>query len=83
MVIFLSSVFAENLSLQFVDSMNWIVISGVGASGGGELYGWSIMHNMSGLSLALQWHLWVPHVHGSNHGGTVFLGGVHYMCLHS
>ena len=37
-----------------MNSMNCIVISGVGASGGGELYGWPMMHSMSGLSLALQ-----------------------------
>ena len=39
---------------------------------GGELYGWPKMHSMSGLSLVLQRHLWVPHVHGSNHVGFVF-----------
>ena len=63
------------MSLQYVNSMNCIVIVGVGAYGGGELYGWPIMHIMSGLSLALQWHLWVSHVHGSNHVGTVFSWG--------
>ena len=63
------------MSLQYVNSMNCIVIVGVGASGGGESYGWPKMHIMSGLSLALQWHLWVSHVHGSNHVGTVFSWG--------
>jgi hypothetical protein len=53
-VIFFSSDYVENLSLQYVNSMNWTVISGVGASGGGDLYGCPSMHNMSGLSLALQ-----------------------------
>ena len=38
-MVFLSSVSAENLSIQYVNSMYCIVISGVGASGGGELYG--------------------------------------------
>ena len=54
LVIFLSSVSAEYMSLQYVNSMNWIVISGVGATDGGELYGWPLMHYISGLSLALQ-----------------------------
>jgi hypothetical protein len=52
-VVFLSLVSAENLSLQYVNSMNCIVIFGVGASGGGELCGWPTTHSMSGLSLAL------------------------------
>ena len=52
--------------------MNCMVIPVVGASGGGWLYGCSMTHNMSGLNMALQWHLWVPHVHGSSHVGTVF-----------
>ena len=34
------------------------------------------MHSRLGLSRALQWHLGVLHVHGSNHGGTVFSGGL-------
>ena len=35
-----------------------------------------MMHNMSGLNLALQWHLWAPHVHdSSSHVGTLFFGG--------
>jgi hypothetical protein len=33
------------------------------------------MHSMSGLSLALQWHRWVAHVHGSSHVGIVFSWG--------
>ena len=49
-MIFLSRVSAENLSLQYVNSMNCMVISGVEVSGGGWLYGWPMMHNMSGLS---------------------------------
>ena len=74
-MIFLSSDYVENLSLQYVNSMNWTVISRVGVSGGENLYGCPSMHSMSSLSLALQWHLWVLHVHGSNHGGTVFSCG--------
>ena len=36
---FLLSVSAENMSLQYVSSMYCVVMSGVGASGGGELCG--------------------------------------------
>ena len=52
-MIFLSKVIAANLSLQYVNSMNCMVISCLGVSGGGWLYGWPMMHNMPGLSLAL------------------------------
>jgi hypothetical protein len=52
-VIFLSLDSAENLSLQYVNSINCIVIFGVGATGGGELYGWPMTHSMLGLSLEL------------------------------
>ena len=62
-----------NLSLSYVNLMNCMVRSGVGVSGGGWLYGWPMMHSMSGLSLALQWHLWVSHE--SSHGGVVFSCG--------
>jgi hypothetical protein len=55
--IFLSRVSAANLSLQYVNSMNCMVVPCVGVSGGARLYGWPMMHIMSGLSLALQWHL--------------------------
>ena len=34
------------------------------------------MQSKSGFSLALQWHLCCPHVHGSNQGGTVFSWGL-------
>ena len=54
LVIFLSLVSVENLSLQYVNSMNCIEIYAVGLSGGGWLYGWPKMHSKSGLSLALQ-----------------------------
>ena len=45
-------------------------------SGGGSLYGRPLTQSMSGLSLALQWHLRFSHVHGSSHGGTVFSCGL-------
>ena len=60
------------MSLQYVDFMNYMVIFVVGGYGGGWLYGCPIMHSIYGLNLALQWHLWVPHVHGNSHVGTVF-----------
>ena len=61
-----------NLSLQYVNSINCMVIFVVGHSGGGWLYGWHMTHSLFGLNLVLQSHLWVPHVHGNNHVGTVF-----------
>ena len=71
-VVFLSRVPAVNLSLQHVNSMNGMVIFVVGVYGGGWLYGCPNTHNMYGLNFALQWHLWVPHVHGNSHVGMVF-----------
>ena len=53
-MIFRSFVSTDNMSLQYVNAMNCIVIVGVGGYGGGELYGWPSKHIMSGLSLALQ-----------------------------
>ena len=44
--------------------------------GGGALYGRPLMHRMSGLRRALQWHLCVLHVHGKSHGGIVFSCGL-------
>ena len=52
--------------------MNYIEILVVGVYDGGWLYGCPMTHSMSSLNLALQWHLWVPHVHGNSHAGTVF-----------
>jgi hypothetical protein len=45
--------------------------------GGSVLYGWFRMHSMSGLSLALHWHLcvWLLQLHGSSQFGTVFSCG--------
>ena len=74
-VVFLSRVYAVNLSLQYVNSMNCMVILVVRVSGGGWLYGCPMTHNISSLHRALQWHLWVPHVHGNSHVGTVFSWG--------
>ena len=82
-VIFLSKVSVANLSLQYVKSMNCMVRSGVRVYGGGWLYGWPMMHNMSGLSLALQWHLWVSHVPFVAMLGLYFLVVGHFVFLHS
>jgi hypothetical protein len=64
----------EYLSLQYVNSMNCIVSVWLGSCGGSALYGWFLMHSISGLSLALHWHLcvWLLQLHGSNQSGTVF-----------
>ena len=71
-VVFLSRVSAINLSLQYVNPMKGMVIFVVGVSGRGWLYGCPMTHSMFGLNMALQWHLWVPHVHGNSYVGTVF-----------
>ena len=75
-VIFLSRVFVVNMSLQYVNSMNCMVTPVVGVFGWGWLYGCPMTHSMSDLNLALQWHLWVPHVHGSSHVGTTLSRGI-------
>ena len=75
LVDFLLRIFVANLSLQYVNSINYMVSFGARASGGGWLYGLLMTHSMSRLSLALQWHFWVPHVHGSSHDGTLFSCG--------
>ena len=66
----------ENLSLQYVNSMNWILRLSIEVVGGFAWYGSPLTHIISGLNLALQWHLWRSHVQGSNHGGTVFSSGL-------
>jgi hypothetical protein len=43
----------EYLSLQYVNSMNYIMSVWFGPSGGFALYRWLWMHSISGLSLAL------------------------------
>ena len=53
-VVFLSRVYAANLSLQYMNFMNCMVIHVVGAYGGGWLYGCPMTHIMSGLNLTLQ-----------------------------
>jgi hypothetical protein len=62
------------LSLQYVNSMNCTVNVGLGWFGCSTLYGWLRMQSMSGLNLALHWHLsvWLLQVHGSSQCGTVF-----------
>ena len=60
------------MPLQYVNSMNCMVIFVVEVYGDGWLYGCPITHSIYGLNLVLQWHLWVPHVHGNSHVGTVF-----------
>ena len=52
-----------------------MVTSGMHAFGGKWLYGLPMTRNMPGLKLALQWHLWAPHVHGTSHAGIVFSWG--------
>ena len=66
----------ENLSLQYVNSINCIMRLSIGFGGGSFLYGSPLTHRMSGLNLALQWHLWCSHVQGRSHEGTVFSCGL-------
>ena len=44
--------------------------------GGSFWYGNPLTQRMSGRSLELQWHLYVPHVQGSSQLGTMFSWGV-------
>jgi hypothetical protein len=66
--VFLFILSGEYLLLQYVNSMNCIVNVGLGWFGGSALYGWLRMQSMSGLNLALHWHLcvWLLQVHGSS-----------------
>ena len=44
--------------------------------GGEALYESPLTQKMSSLRRALQWHLFVLHVHGRSHDGTVFSCGL-------
>lgn len=61
-----------NLSLQYVNLINYMVRYGVGFSSRGYLYGWPMTQSKSGLNMALRWHLWVQQVHGNSDVGTMF-----------
>ena len=65
-------VYVANISLKFVNSINYIVIYDVEAYGEGWLYWWPMTHIMFGLSMALQYYFWVPHVHRSSRVVTIF-----------
>ena len=62
------------LSLQYVNSMNYIVRLSLGSVSDGDYYGSPFTHRRSSLNLALQWHLCWPHVQCNSHGGTMFFG---------
>ena len=49
----------------------WCRVSSGGGGWGGGVW-WPMRHNMSGLNLTLQWHLWAPHVHDNSHVGVMF-----------
>ena len=61
-----------NLSWQYVNSTNCIMLDGCGSVGCGASCGWFSTSSMSGRSFALHWHCCVEHVHGSSHGRNVF-----------
>ena len=44
----------ENLSLQYVNSINWILRLSTGVVGGFAWYGSPLTHMISGLNLTLQ-----------------------------
>ena len=76
LLFFASIVSGENLSLQYVNSINCMVRLGFMSEGGVCWYGSPFTHRMSGLNRELQWHLCVPHVQGRSQFGTVFSWGV-------
>ena len=76
LLVLASSVSGENLSLQYVNSINCMVRLGSISVGGSLWYGKPLTHRMSGLNLELQWHLCVPHVQGSSQLGAVFSWGL-------
>ena len=65
----------ENLSLQYVISMNWIIRSFDGLEGRALLYGLLLMQRIFGLNMALQWHCGGSHEHVNSHGALYFLVG--------
>ena len=65
----------ENLSLQYLNSINCILMLLLKPIGGLDWYGSLLTHKRFGLDLILQWHLWFWYVHGSSHGRTVFSSG--------
>ena len=62
---------SENLSWQYMNSMNCIVCLDDGDMGVCAWFGAPIMHRMSGLSLAWHWHGFWWHVHWSSPSGIV------------
>ena len=72
LLFFVSIVSGENLSLQYVNSINCMERLGSTSMGAAFWYGNPLTQRMSGLNLELQWHLCVPHVQGSSQLGTVF-----------
>ena len=72
LLFFASIASGENMSLQYVNSINCMVRLGSISVGGSFSYGSPLTQRISYLNLALQWHLCVPHVHGSSQLGNVF-----------
>ena len=72
LLFFASSVYGENMSLQYVNSINYTVRLGSMFVGGSFWYGKPLIQRMFGLNLELQWHLCAPHVQGSSQLGIVF-----------
>jgi hypothetical protein len=70
-----------NLLLQYVNSINWMVIYGVGCVEGVLSCGWFSTSNIFGFSLALHWHGFVGQIHGRSQWGTMLSCGLYYCCV--
>ena len=66
----------KNLSLPYVNSINYMVRLGSMSVGGSFWYNNPLTQSISGQNLALQWHLCVRHVRGSSQLGTMFSWGL-------
>ena len=71
-----------NLSLHYVNSMNWVVIVGESVIGVCVWFGAPIRHSMSGRNLARQWHVGCEHVHSRSQFGIVCSCGL-FLKLHA
>ena len=83
LLFYASIAYGENLSLQYVNSINCMVRLGSISAGGSFWYGSPLMQRISDLNIALQWHLCVPHVQGSSQLGTVFFEEYYWRCQNS
>ena len=74
--IFFSIISGENLSLQYVNSMNCMMRLLLWFVRRSDSYANSFIHSIFGLNLVLLWHVCHAFMHTSSHGGTIFSGGL-------